>query len=378
VKNPRKFAVGLLLAGVALLATSCGGLVQPSGWASPAFDGPSAYYLQSKDHLASITLPASGDAVAGWTFPDKAKPDQKNLSLQAIYGTPVFDGDAVYVASYSGAVFALNKKDGTIRWQRTDLNGSVIASPALSGNYLAVGTVDKHLYLINKSDGSPAPGWTKDGITLKDGIWAQPIIKGDALYVATMGGEVMALRLSDATQVWSKPFHVSGAVADLTAIDDTHLFVPSLNKQVYIVNMNDGTALHAGFLASDWVWTRPAVSNGIVYFGDFSGSIYGVDITTGVQVWKYSAGTKVKAAPAVVQDTVVVADEKTLVYFFDSRTGALKMRLPLPDTNAGKVRADIVATPDGSNALIATTSGKLFRADPKNTTLTPVVVGTAQ
>lgn len=379
MKNPRKFAVGLLLVGVALLAASCGGIVNPQGWASPAIDGPNAYYLQSKDHLAAITFAASGDATASWTFPDKNKPDQKNLKLEAIYGTPAVDGDTVYDASYSGAVFAINKKDGTLRWIRTDLTGSVIASPALTSNYLAVGTVDKHLYLMNKSDGSPAPGWPKGGITLKDGIWAQPVVKGDTLYVATMGGDVEALKLADASSVWNKPFHVSGAVADLAALDDSHLFVPSLNKQVYIVNISDGTAPNAGFLASDWVWTRPAVSSGIVYFGDFSGSVYAVDITTSSQVWKYDTGgkQKVKAAPAIVQDTLVVADEKTLVHFIDARTGALRNRMPLPDTNAGKVRADVVALADGT-ALIATTGGKLYKADPKNTTLTAVSVGTAQ
>jgi len=378
VNNPRKFAVGLLLVGIALLAASCGGIVNPSGWASPAVDGPNAYYLQSKDHLAAITFAASGDATASWTFPDKNKSDQKSLSLQAIYGTPAIDGDTVYDASYSGAVFAINKADGTLRWIRTDLVGSVIASPALSGDYLAVGTVDKHIYLIKKSDGTPAPGWPNAGITLKDGIWAQPIIKGDVLYVATMGGDVQALKLADGSPAWNKPFHISGAIADLATLDDSHLFVPSLNKHVYIVNISDGTASHPGFQASDWVWTRPAFQNGIVYFGDFSGSIYALDINTGAQVWQYSTGTKVKSAPAVVQDTLVVADEKTLVYFLDSHTGALRNRLPLPDSNAGKVRADISVMPDGSAALIATTGGKLYKADPKNTTLTALTVGIAQ
>lgn len=354
--------------------------MNPQGWASPAVDGPNAYYLQSKDHLAAITFAASGDATAGWTFPDKNKSDQKNLKLQAIYGTAAVDGDTVYGASYSGSVFAINKADGNLRWIRSDLQGSVIASPTLAGDYLAVATVDRQLYLLKKSDGSPAPNWPKGGIALKAGIWAQPVAKGDTLYVATMGGDVLALKLADGSPVWSKPFHVSGAIADLAVLDDTHLFVPSLNKQVYIVNMSDGTAPNAGFLASDWVWTRPAVKDGVVYFGDFSGFVYALDISKGTQVWKYDTGSKqkVKAAPAIVQDTVVAADEKTLVHFLDARTGSLRNRLPLPDTNAGKVRADVVALPDGSGALIATTSGKLYKADPKNTTLTAVAVGTAQ
>ncbi len=379
MKTLRKFAVGLLIAGVALLAASCGGVVNPQGWASPAIDGPNAYYLQSKDHLAAITFAASGDVTSGWTFPDKNKSDQKNLKLQAIYGTPAVDGDTVYGTSYSGDVFAINKADGTLRWIRTDLVGSVIASPTLAGDYLAIGTVDKHLYLIKKSDGSPAPGWPRSGITLKAGIWAQPVVKGDTLYVATMGGDVEALKLADGSPVWPRPFHASGAIADLAALDDSHLFVPSLNKQVYIVNISDGTAPHAGFLASDWVWTRPAVKDGIVYFGDFSGQIYALDITTTARVWQYDTGSKqkVKAAPVILQDTVVAADEKTLVHFLDARTGTLRNRLPLPDTNAGKVRADIAALPDGT-ALIATTSGKLYKADPKNATLTAVPVGTAK
>jgi outer membrane protein assembly factor BamB len=374
VKNPRKFAAGLLLAGIALLTASCGGIVNPQGWASPALDGSSAYYLQNKDHLAAITLPAEGNAPITWTFPDKNKPDQKDLSLKAIYATPVVDGDTVYGASYSGAVFAINKADGNLKWIRKDLSGGVVGGIAVSGDFLAVGTVDNHLYLLKKSDHTSAPGWPADGITLKDAVWAQPVIKGDSVYVATMGGDVFALDLANGQKKWT--FHASGAIADLARLDDTRLFVPSLNKQVYIVNMADGKAPNGGFQASDWVWTRPAVKDGVVYFGDFSGSIYAVDITTGKGLWTYAGGNKVKAAPAIVQDIVVVADRKPLVHFIDARTGAAKEIKPLLD--AGTVRADVIPSADGATAIISSTNGKLYRADPKALTVNPIPVGSGQ
>lgn len=376
MKHPRSLAAGLLLVGIALLTASCGGTVNPQGWASPALDGPNAYYLQKKDHLAAITFAAEGNAPITWSFPDKNKPDQKDLSLQAIYTTPVVDGDTVYGASYSGAVFAINKADGNLKWIRKDLSGGIVSGIAVTADFIAFGTVDKHLYLLKKADHTPAPGWPADGLTLSDGIWAQPVIKGDLIYVATMGGDVFALNLSNGRKKWT--FHATGAIADLVQLDDTHLFAPSLNKQVYIVNMADGTAPNGGFQASDWVWTRPAVKDGVVYFGDFAGSIYAVDITTGRARWErpYEGGNKVKSAPAIVQDTLVLVDRKPIVHFIDVRTGAGKNRVPLLD--ADTVRADVIPTADGSAAIISSTNGKLFKADPKAGTVNLIPVGSGQ
>jgi outer membrane protein assembly factor BamB len=375
VKNPRRYAAGLLLAGIALLASACGGIVNPQGWASPALDGPNAYYLQAKDKLAATNLGAEGNPPLLWTFPDKNRfPDQKDVKLDALYGKPIVDGDTVYLATYKGEAFAIRTADGSLRWQLTGLEGSVIGGPTLAGDLLAFGTTQGRLYVVKKADHSAAPGWPANGLKLADGIWAQPVAKDGVLYVATMGGDVFAFDLKDGSQKhWAKPFHVSGAIADLALLDDSHLFVPSLNKQVYIVDIATGQAPKGGFHASDWVWTKPAFRDNVAYFGDFSGAVYALNITTNEELWHFKASNKVKSAPVIIEDTVVVADRKPIVHFLSARNGSVLNSVPILDN--GTVRADVSLSLDGKTALVSTTNGKLFRADPKSVSVVQIAVG---
>src|SRR5207237_6033620 len=59
-----------------------------------------------------------------------------------------------------------------------------------------------------------------------------------------------------------------------------------------------------------WVWSRPVVANGSLYFGDFEGSLYALDPSTGEQAWSYDLGKgPIRSAVAVTSSTVVVATE---------------------------------------------------------------------
>ncbi|MCC6381309.1 MAG: PQQ-binding-like beta-propeller repeat protein [Dehalococcoidia bacterium] len=383
MKIPRKTAAGLLLPAILVLTAACGGIKNPEGWAAPRLDGDTTYYFQKHDHLTAITIASQGPAAFLWNFPDKNKPGQKDVSLKAGYGDPVIDGDTLYFLDYQGKLFAVDRRDGTLaQTPFTAIKGSVTGGPALAGDKLAFGTTDGHLYVLDKIGFTPAPGWPPDGRTFSDGIWSPPVYqKGtdgkEYLYVATMGGRLYKLSLADGSEVWSQPFKVSGAIADLALLTPDLLFVPSLNKNVYLVNTSDGTARNPdGFGAGDWVWTTPAFKDNVAYYGDFSGNVYALDITT-LQLkstWQrpYDAKSKVKAAPAIVDNVLVVATREPQVHFIDLNTGAAaKNSFKL--ANAGTVRAAVV--PHDGKPLVLTTSGKLFEADPTTGIATEVVVG---
>lgn len=366
--------VSLLLFG--LLASGCVSTENPQGWAQPVPTQGDLLLLQSKDHLTSAHLNADNTGTVNWIFPDSKLSDQKDLKLKAIYGEPVIDGDTIFLGAYSGDAFAVNRADGKMKWHLASLNGSVVGGPVVDGELLAFGTTEGRLYVVKKADGSPAPGWPLQGKVLKGGIWAEPVMANGVIYVATMEGQLYALKLSDGSDVWAKPFSASGAIAELAPLDDAHLFVPSLNKQVYIVDKKTGLAGEVVFKADDWVWTKPAydAQQKIAYFGDFSGKVYALDITTGLAKWDFATHQRIKAAPAIVENTLVVADRKPLVSFLDRSTGASRNVVVFP-AGAGTVRADVAPSEDGKSALISTTSGKLFRADGAATSLTQILVG---
>ena len=69
-----------------------------------------------------------------------------------------------------------------------------------------------------------------------------------------------------------------------------------------------------------------------------------------------------KSAPAIVDNVLVVGDRKPTVHFLDLNDNGKQLN-QVPLTGDGTLRADIAAK--NGFAYIATTNGKLLRADPK-------------
>lgn len=387
MKRRRRLAILPALIALVFLATACVGTVNPEGWAAPVFQGNKIYFLQSHNRLAQATIPTTGTTNLDWVFPDKNDAAQNNDKLQAVYGAPTIADGVVYLTSYSGGVFALDQATGKPKWDvKSGISGNVVGGAGVGDGVVAFGTTDGHLYVVNTSDGKPAPNWPASGVHLADGVWADPIVHNGTLYVGTMGGNLYAYSVKNgpANPQWGEPFHTEGggAIADLAMLDDTHLFVPSINKHVYVLDISNPASpqKQVDFKASDWVWTKPAFQDNIMYFGDFAGDIYAVDITAGPNgkmIWPAPAtsdGNRVKSGPAIADNVLIVADRKPTVRFIDLKTG--KQLNAVPIAGSGTVRADL-ATHDNL-VYIVTTSGGLFIAHPDNRSVTEVQVGGRQ
>ena len=357
------------------LLSSCVSVLSPTGWTPVTFDGDTAYFTTSKGRMSALEL--NGDAAtAKWTFPDKDNSEDKKLKTRAIYGAPIIEGDRVYIATFEAGVFALDKETGRPAWPNPDkagdgIDGDIAGGLAASDEFLFFGTTEGRLYAIKKSDGSPAPGWEKPK-SFDGGIWASPVVSGDAVFVATMKGEVHALSVADGAERWDKPFRSEGAIAELQLLENDLLFAPSVNHHTYLLETGNGR-LVGEYEADDWVWSTAASDNGRIFFGDFGGTVHGVDITgdSAKRAWEASVeDERVRAGAVVINGVVVVADRKPVVTFFDAANGTVLNRVPILDS--GTVRADL--TEKDGQAYIATTSGKLFRANPENKSVVPITL----
>jgi outer membrane protein assembly factor BamB len=355
----RRLAAGLLLLPLAFVSAACVGVTRPQGWASPAIDGSSAFILEDKDRLTALELTDSNTANVRWSFPDDDKADQQDIDLEAIYAQPQIDGDVLYTVGYSGELVAIDVESGDLVRIR-DFPGNVAGNLVLDNSQIALATTEGHLYLVNADNFTPADGWDQAGVVFDDDIWADPVVTEDRIFVATMEGDIIGVDRANGQEVWRQDH--DGAIPTLALLDDSNLFAGSLSKDVMIIDPATGE-FRMEFEAEDWVWNTPAFADGIAYFGDFSGKVYALDITTGQMAWPqpYDGGSKMKSGPVIIDDVLVVADRQPTVHFIRLSDGAGQNQVPLPE-DSGTVRADLVV--HEGTALVLTTDGRLFAADP--------------
>jgi polyvinyl alcohol dehydrogenase (cytochrome) len=97
----------------------------------------------------------------------------------------------------------------------------------------------------------------------------------------------------------------------------------------------------------------PAVSDGVAYFDDWTGTVHAVTAATGRQVWATKIGGQFVAAPAVTRDAVYAA-VGTQLYRLDRKSGRVQWKVRT-DTNAfAQINASPVVV---GNLVIQGTAG---------------------
>jgi outer membrane protein assembly factor BamB len=257
------------------------------------------------------------EAVPLWTFP--TGDEEQEIDLEAIYGTPVVVGDTVYVAGYSGDVYALALETGEPVWSGPfEADGPIIAGLAASETAVYVASDDGMLYALDPADGSE-----KDRFDAGDSIWAAPLLEEGVVYVASVDGKLHALDAEtlERQPKWSPPFEADqGLISDPVLIGDTVL-VGGFDRKLHAVNAEtakerDGWPFKE---ADNWFWARPLVADGTVYAPNLDGHLYALNVETGKEVWDspFEADDPIRSAPVIAGGVLVVVDRGGNVYGLD-------------------------------------------------------------
>lgn len=174
----------------------------------------------------------------------------KYVTGHAIWGAPLSDGKAVYVASMDHSIYALDPQNGNLIWKTEDLGGQLVAQPALSDSgvlYLgAFGSRTDNpdrgsrLVAVDSANGqilwsTPTRGW----------VWATPLLVDNVLYFGDNEGFIYALDAQTGAVVWQQQPDTSAnrAIIGAPVILDDRLYFGSKAGLLHILNPADGTAL---------------------------------------------------------------------------------------------------------------------------------------
>jgi outer membrane protein assembly factor BamB len=219
-----------------------------------------------------------------------------------IAGSAAIVGDRIIVGSHDFHLYCL-KPDGELVW-KFETGDRINCSPAIAGDYTFVAGCDEHLRVIDIRKGEEF----KD-IPLNTYLIASPAVVGDELYVGTYASDVVAVNWKTGKTVWHYkdekrefPYHASASATD------SHIFVGGHDKQFHCINRKTGQR--------EWVFpTRAQINSSAavvgdrVFFGSGDGNIYGLNTADGKQVWKFNAGKDITAGIAVGEGYLVVGEE---------------------------------------------------------------------
>lgn len=126
-----------------------------------------------------------------------------------VAGGVVLLGDSVYSGSRSGMFVHMNVQTGDMVWTNKDCEGESYSTPAIDATTIVYGANDGALYALDRASGTLK--WKQD----LDDTPNSPIIARDKVIV-TAAGDLYLLRLADGEKLWSysvSDFVVSPSVA---------------------------------------------------------------------------------------------------------------------------------------------------------------------
>ena len=222
-----------------------------------------------------------------------------------VISSPLVVGDAVYVGSADGSLYAVDRATGAQRW-KFETQGPVNSSPAYHDGLVYAGSLDGNFYAVDAATGTVR--WTF-------------ATKGERRFTAPgiHGAIPRTERMPDPFDV----FLSSPAVAGNT------VYFGSGDQHVYALDAATG-ALRWSFATGDVVHASPAVVDGVVYIGSWDRNVYALDASTGRERWRYTTGNDtviynqigIASSAAVAGDVILVGGRDGKFHAVDARTGA--------------------------------------------------------
>jgi outer membrane protein assembly factor BamB len=259
----------------------------------------SAMFRGGPEHLGVYASPVPTLSALVWKFKTGGR----------VLSSPLVVGDAVYVGSTDGSLYAINRADGTQRW-KFDTRGPVSSSPAYRDGLVYIASVDGNLYAVDAAAGTVRWSFTT---------------KGERRFTAPgiHGAIPRTERMPDPFDVFLSSPTIAGGLV-LFGSGDQH---------VYALDAVSGT-LRWSFATGDVVHASPAVAAGVVYVGSWDRNLYALDAATGRERWRYTTGNDttiynqigIASSAAVANGVVFVGGRDGQFHAVDARTGALKWK----------------------------------------------------
>jgi outer membrane protein assembly factor BamB len=248
-------------------------------------------------------------------------------------GGPAVSGDLLAIGTLDGHVYGLSTKDGSQRWVAT-LPSEVIDSPAIAGDLVVVRTQDGRVYGLDGKTGDRR--WVNDqgNVPLLSLRGNGPLlVTNGVVFFGSDDGKLIALRQDNGEKLWEQKLATGEGRTDIDRMNDADGSVVLDGNTLY------ASAYHGSLTAVEGpsgrpLWTRPfstytsmALSGNSLFGVNTDSQVWAFDKSSGADMWKNDQlKYRWLSSPAVQGDYVVVGDSEGYVHWLQTGDGALAAR----------------------------------------------------
>lgn len=248
-------------------------------------------------------------------------------------GGPAVSGDLLAIGTLDGHVYGLNVKDGSQRWVST-LPSEVVDSPVIAGALAIVRTQDGRVYGLDSNTGERR--WVNDqgNVPLLSLRGNGPLlVTNGVVFFGSDDGKLNALRQDNGEKIWEQKLASGEGRTDIDRMSDADGAIMIDGSTLY------ASAYHGNLTAVDGpsgrpLWARPfstytsMAGAGNSLFGvNTDSQVWAFDKSSGADMWKNDElKYRWLTSPAVQGNYVVVGDIEGYVHWLQTGDGALASR----------------------------------------------------
>ncbi|MFL5616421.1 MAG: PQQ-binding-like beta-propeller repeat protein [Gemmatimonadaceae bacterium] len=350
---------GRTLVGLAWRAPTDGDVVS-----SPAVAGDAVYIGSGDGALYALDLHTGARR---WRF-DAGSP---------VSSSPAVGGGLVYATARDGSIFAVDAVTGARRWRLTtgadlplpwghESGDHFLSSPAYVNGMIVVGAGDGGVYAINAVTGK-----TKWRAQTEGRVRASPAVANGKVYAGSYDGRVYCYDLTSGALRWK--YETEGvtlksgsygfdrrSIQSSPAVDDGVVYVGARDGFLYAIGADDGKLRWRVDHKISWIITSPAVSDHIVFAGSSDAHFTQALDSSGTERWRFGADVPVWSSPAVADGFVYFGDAAGRVHAVDRATGKEQWMFR---TGATVFSSPVVA---GDLIIVGSTDGGVYALRTSN------------
>lgn len=315
---------------------------------TPAIEGDTIYTIDSEGQIFAL------NRLNGKVLWNKKTKESISAGISSEHGM-------LLMANATGELIALSNENGAPLW-RKQVQGEILSAPRTNGEVVAVQTMNGRIYVMDAKTGDDL--WFYENappvLTLRG--TPSPIVTDNAIYAGFSNGRLMAFNPENGSILWEQRVALPQGRSELSRMVDIHS-TPILHEGILYVSAFQGKVAAMARGTGSGIWSQDssssenlALRNGVLYIAQSDGKLVAYSAATGELLWQNEQMLRRGlSGPQAVGDYLAVVDYKGFMHILGRDDGEFVAR---GKVDRKGVRAAMLS--DGETLYVYGNSGKLM------------------